>query len=359
MTRPPSPSVLLVGNPEPTHVGGHLLAGARRAGVPMRLCDAREAYEGPAWRRHVAWWARGHRPAKLLEFGRTVVAAARDWPPGILLATGLAPLDRSALDALGELGVVRINFLTDDPWNPAHRAPWFIDALARYDHVFSPRRANLGDLEALTGPAVSYLPFAYNPDEHYPAEALDATERARYDADVAFAGGADEDRVAVMATLANAGLALGLYGGYWDRHVATRAAARGHVDAAGLRKAIAGARVALCLVRRANRDEHAMRTYEVAAMGGCMLVERTTEHEALFGPDGEAVRYFSTPEEAAGRARALLADADERARLSRAVRQLVTAGAHTYADRLATMLARAAGDVHEDRAGHPGTLSRV
>lgn len=359
MTRSPTPSVLLVGNPEPTHIGGHLLAGARRAGVAMRLCDARDAFQGPSWRRHVAWWVRGHRPANLLEFGRTVVAAARARPPGLLLATGLAPLDRRALDAVGELGVVRVNFLTDDPWNPAHRAPWFIDALARYDHVFSPRRANLDDLEALAGPVVSYLPFAYNPDEHYPAGALDAADRGRYDADVAFAGGADADRVDFMTTLADAGLSLGLYGGYWDCHAATRAAARGHVDADGLRKAIAGARVALCLVRRANRDGHAMRTYEVAAMGGCMLVERTADHEALFGPDGEAVRYFSTPAEAAVRARALLADSGERARLARAVRQLVTAGAHTYADRLATMLARAAGDADEDRAGHPGTLSRV
>ena len=49
-----------------------------------------------------------------------------------------------------------------------------------------------------------------------------------------------------------------------------------------------------------------------------MLAEDTAEHRQIFGPDGQAVVYFRTPEDAVVRARALLADDAERARLSAA-----------------------------------------
>jgi spore maturation protein CgeB len=85
-----------------------------------------------------------------------------------------------------------------------------------------------------------------------------------------------------------------------------------------------------------------MRSFEIAALGGCMLAEDTAEHREIFGDDGEAVVYFRTPREAAERARLLLADPAERTRLSEAVRErIVSHGAHTYRDRLVTILGAA------------------
>ena len=43
---------------------------------------------------------------------------------------------------------------------------------------------------------------------------------------------------------------------------------RGQLPIAELPKGISGARIALCLVRRSNRDGHCMRTFEVPAAGG-------------------------------------------------------------------------------------------
>jgi spore maturation protein CgeB len=111
--------------------------------------------------------------------------------------------------------------------------------------------------------------------------------------------------------------------------------------------------------RRANRDDHAMRTYELPAMAACMLVENTPHHRQLFGADGEAVVYFDTIDEAVGRARDLLADEALRTRCRRAVRALITDHPHTYADRLAAMLAVADDTSDETRTRHSRTLSRV
>ncbi|HYN10669.1 MAG TPA: glycosyltransferase [Vicinamibacterales bacterium] len=329
--------LLIVGNPDPVHVGSHLHHAATSLGLDARLCDSREAYAAPAWRQKTDWWVRGHRPSRLGEFSARVLQMVRSFSPDVLITTGLAPVDAPTLKTIGDLGTARLNFLTDDPWNPAHRAPWFFEALKRYDRVFTPRRATVGDLEAHGVPAVSALPFAYAPEQHYP-EPPAAADASRWDADVMIAGGADRDRIEVVAPLIRAGFRVALYGGYWDRFRETREMARGQLDASGLRQATAAARVCLGLVRRANRDGHCMRTYEVPAMGGCFLAEDTADHRALFGRDGEAAVYFVRPADAVDKVAALMRRDDLRRDLARRAHAIVTAGGQTYADRLQSML---------------------
>lgn len=330
--------LLLVGDPGPAQLGGHLVSAARSLGVTVHLCDMRRAYGGGALRRRLSWWLRGRRPARLREFSAMVLDAVRRQQPDVMLATGLAPLDEPTLSAIGREGVRRVNFLTDDPWNPAHRAPWFLAGLGCYDHVWSPRHANLHDLRRTGVRRVDYLPFGYNPDVHRPQAPATDQERHAYDVDLLLAGGADRDRVAFLAPVLDAGFRVALHGGYWHRHAATRPYARGFLDVDGLRKATSAARVSLGLVRRANRDGHSMRTYEVPAMGGCLLAERTSDHERLFGREGEAVLYFQTPAEVIEHVRRLLAHPDDRDRLAQAARIRIEGGRHTYADRLSVIL---------------------
>ena len=75
---------------------------------------------------------------------------------------------------------------------------------------------------------------------------------------------------------------MALYGEFWQRFPATRSLTRGQADAETVRRAILQTKVTLCMVRRANRDGHAMRTFEVPASGGCMLTEDTEEHREIF-----------------------------------------------------------------------------
>ncbi len=332
------PRVLVVGNPDRIHVGAHLVAGARTLGCAVQLCDTSHAFAAPWPVARLNWWLRGHYPSRLRAFSAEVLELCRSWRPAVLLATGLAPLQRETLAAIGKLGVVRLNYLTDDPWNPALRAPWFLRGLAEYDLVCSPRRANLPDLERAGCRQVAYLPFAYNPATHFAEPPATPFEHKRFDCDLLFAGGADSDRLPVALALIRAGFKLALYGGYWDRHPVTQPFAHGHADPATMRKAAGGARVALCLVRRANRDGHVMRSYELPAMGACMLTEDTPEHRELFGAEGEATLYFCTTEMLLEKLRWLLANPAERTRLASAAHSRIVAGANTYADRLRAVL---------------------
>lgn len=348
MSSPHATRLLIVGNPDPVHVGSHFYSAAGLLRIETRLCDSREAFDAPAWRQKTDWWMRGRRPARLPEFSARVLQVVRTFAPDVVLTTGVAPVDASSLKTIGELGAARVNFLTDDPWNSAHRAPWFLDALKRYDHVFTPRAANVADLQTCGVRTVSILPFAFAPEQHFPEPP--SADDASWQSDVMLAGGADRDRVEAVMPFIRAGFRVALYGGYWDRYPETRDAARGLLDAGGLRRATAAARVCLGLVRRANRDGHSMRTYEVPAMGGCLIVEDTADHRALFGADGEAVAYFASPEEAIEKTAALLRREDLRRDLARRAHAIVTTGGHTYADRLRSML-QAVTPAHAWRPG--------
>jgi spore maturation protein CgeB len=81
-----------------------------------------------------------------------------------------------------------------------------------------------------------------------------------------------------------------------------------------------------------------MRSYEVPAMGACMLLEDTPEHRAIFGEDGAAVVYFDSTDGLLDRVRWLLAHEPERRRLAEAAHRLIVDGHNTYADRLTAML---------------------
>jgi hypothetical protein len=269
-------------------------------------------------------------------FGEKVLRVANAFRPTWLLSTGLAPLDASVLVALGRQNVIRYNFLTDDPWNPAHRGKWFLRALPKYDGIFSPRRSNLKDLDELGCPHVEYLPFAYNPLIHFPPLATGAG--VPMPVDVIFIGGADSDRLPYAAAVIEAGFSLALYGGRWNRYRHMRAYYRGFADPPQVRQAIANAKVSLCLVRRANRDGHVMRTFEVPAVGGCILTEHTAEHEDILGPERLATLYFRTPAEMVSKLRWLLDHEHERRRLTEAAHRRIVSGANTYRDRLASML---------------------
>jgi spore maturation protein CgeB len=328
-----TPRILLVGNRTPEHVGAQLEAAAADLRLPVRFVNMQDAFDERRWRQRFNWRFRGRRPNRLEEFSETVVTATREFQPSCLISTGFAPVVSTALRAIGEQGVTRINFLTDDPWNRAQWSPWFVKALTLYDWVFSTRKANVADLRNLGGMEVRYLPFGYAPHLYFKEEPQEPVE-----ADVLFAGGADRDRVPYIDALHKAGFAVALYGGYWERFPETARLVRGIIPASALRQAIVSAKVTLCLVRRANRDGHCMRTFEVPAVGGCMLTEDTAEHREIFGLEGEAVVYFRDTAEMVGKARWLLEHPQERRRLADAAHRLIVQGKNTYQDRLTTML---------------------
>jgi spore maturation protein CgeB len=106
-----------------------------------------------------------------------------------------------------------------------------------------------------------------------------------------------------------------------------------------VRRIASAAKVSLCLVRRANRDQSCMRTFELPAMGACIVAQDTEEHRTFYGPDGEVAHYFSNSDQMIEKVRWLLSNPQIRARTRANAATWVAQNRHTYADRLNAMLA--------------------
>lgn len=327
--------ILIVGYNEPGQMGNYLAAAAESLGVEHRIIDANAAEASNRIVQALYWRFGDRKPRYLHNFGATVVQTCTDFKPNVVITTGVrAPLDRVHLFQLSQLGIKILNYSTDDPWNPVLHASWFISTLPLYDAIFTPRRSNIREFRSCGARAIHYLPFGYDPTVHRP---LPATEKEPA-WDVLFVGGCDEERLPFIAALAKAGLKLSLFGRYWDRNPRTREFWRGVADQGTIRAASADSRLSVCLVRRANRDGHVMRSYEAAAVGGCILAEDTADHRELFGPHDHAVRYFKTIPQLVDQAKILATDPELRNRLAAQLRKRMNNRTDTYADRLKTML---------------------
>lgn len=327
--------LLIIGFNQTSQMGSYLAAAAARLCLNWDILDTARSETGNRLMRALSWRLGDKRPIWLHRFGSQVLASCVATNRNVVITTGRAPLERRYLDRLRQLGISVINYSTDDPWNPAQRAEWFLSALPAYNAVFTTRRANIDDFRRIGVRSVHYLPFAYDPEVHRPWP-KDAPAGAS--SDVLFVGGCDADRLPVICALIDEGIHLALFGGYWDRFSKTRPYWRGIADQDVIRAATTSTRICLCLVRRANRDDHVMRSFEAAAIGGCILAEDTPEHRELFGPDGHSACYFKTSSDMVQQTKRLLADEDARRHLSLRLRQRLEHRNDTYAHRLASIL---------------------
>lgn len=323
--------LLVVGNPATFHVGAHFVRGAQTLGLEVTLVDVNRAYANSAWVRRWDWHIRQRRPTYLEQFGKIVLQASRLFQPDLVLVIGIAPVNKLTVQSLLADGIKCINFVTDDPWSVNHRAEWYLETLPFYTTIFTPRQSNVQDFTDLNCKSVSYLPFAYDPTLHSPVMGQSLNMNSY---DVLYVGGGDKDRLPFAHALINAELQVALVGSYWNKYPSTQPYALGIVSGEQASALTYCAKVNICLVRRANRDGHVMRSFEIPACNGGMVVEDTAEHRAIFGPEYESVLYFDSPQTMLEKVRWLLHHPRERETLKSTLYQRITIGNHTYSDRL-------------------------
>lgn len=360
----------LYGPPSPFFVDGLELL-KREGKCDYELLDEGE-FLGPmrtSLIHKAAYRVLGRRPLTYWALNRALLASARRLLPNLVLIGKGAFVSAGTLRSIKrDTGAKLINYATDDPFNPIVSTSTLREALSTYDLIATTKRAIVDDLKNAGCTNVVYIQFGYKPSVHFPDQPATAEEKTRFASDVVFLGGCDRDRIPFFESLVRAvpGIRLHLYGGYWDRHPGLRDYARGMAVGRDFRLALGGTAVAINLVRRANRDGHVMRTFEIPACGAFMLAERTDEHLELFEEDQEA-GYFGSPDEMIEKVRFFLANQPQRGRIAQAGYRKVLSGRHTYTDRLFQIIDSAAALAPDSvarlaavapRAAHPIPLSR-
>jgi spore maturation protein CgeB len=271
------------------------------------------------------------------QLNRALVETAAAIDPDLILIGKGRWFTPAALEAAKKVsGATLVNWATDDPFNRAVNSREIVKSIPVYDLYVCTKKEIMDDVRRAGCANLAYVRFGYKPGVHFPESPATDGERSRFACDVMFAGGCDAHRAKYFEELIRAmpDVRLHLYGGYWERVHALRPYARGFAVGRDYRLAVGSAKISANLVRRSNRDDHVMRTFEIPACGGFMLTERSTTHEELFSEDKEAA-FFSSPDEFVAKIRDYLARDEDRRRIAAESHRKIMHGGHTYGDRLA------------------------
>lgn len=224
----------------------------------------------------------------------------------------------------------------DDSMNPIHRSRWTEGCMPLFDLWVTTKSFNAepAEVPALGVRRVLFVNNSYCPHDHAPLD-LSEQERSRWAAPVSFVGTFEAARGHDLLALAQAGIAVRVWGNGWqslhDSHANLRIEAR-PVYGDDYRRVVAASDLNLCFLRKGNRDRQTCRSMELPAMGAAMLHEASAEVEGLFAPDREAV-YFADATALVAAARRWLADPPARQDLGRAARQRAVDDGHDHASR--------------------------
>ena len=279
------------------------------------------------------------RPFEWWKFNRNLINQIQEHRPNLVLVTGIFPLTQEVFVTCNSLKIPIVNYLTDSPWSPQNYHEIFQMNLSNYDLILSTKKDLVPDLIMNGCKQVKFLPFAYDPMYHYlPDQSNSNLEGEPNLADVCLVGGADRDRINfVKDFLADYKGSLKLYGAYWDRERILRNFCKGTIFGEEFRQTIYGSKLNLGVVRRANKDGHSMRSYEIPACGGIGIYEDTSEHRDLF-KDYPDYGFFTSPTDLAEKCNWLIQHPVERENMRQLGIQTIMSGSNTYSDRIKTIL---------------------
>lgn len=336
------PELLIIGNISETfHLGSILARAAQQIGVPFAGSDTSWNNYAPSmsylWGR-AFFKLTGKRPLEWWSFNKKTARLVEELKPNLIVVTGIFPLENNFFEISNELGAKIVNYLTDYPWNTQNYCSHFIANLSKYDCIFSTKKEIIPELLNANVKQVCFLPFAFDPILHYQLSSGNRNNEQTLVPDVCLIGGADRERITFIKKFKHKFEGqLGLYGDYWSKDKDLKPFARGKVLGDDFCRTVRNCRVNVGLVRRANKDGHSMRSYEIAACGGVGIYEDTPEHRDLFKgyPD---YGFFTSPEDLAIKCNWLLENPLKTEEMRQLGIEIVVKDSNTYTARLQTIL---------------------
>ena len=233
-------------------------------------------------------------------------------------------ISATTLQTLRTLGSKRLVYYSPDDIVSTHNLSFPLKwSLPWWDVVFTTKTFNVPELAALGVRCPVLVGKAFDAELHKPWH----KERVGADFerfDVVFIGAFEKERCASINALSEAGISIVVYGadkGNWkSRKLHPSIELRNSVFGEDYVGAWHTGKVALCFLRKINRDRITQRTMEIAAIGRPMVAERTDEHDAHFQ---HGLQYFGFHDDAemVAQVKALINDRDLRISMAAAARE--------------------------------------
>lgn len=285
----------------------------------------------------------------LKQINRDMFEAAKQFGPDVVFLYNSPHIFPETIEMLraSSSGVRIVQYANDNPFSRTARSSlWrhFIGSVAKCDINLVFRSANIADFRRAGARNVHLLRAYYIRDQDYRVK-LTPNDR-RFDSDIVFAGHFEEDgRLALVSRILAEGIRLNVFGGGWSviqNAVAVDSPIRAQfpikpVVGDDYRKAISGAKIALCFLSKLNVDTYTRRNFQIPAMGTFMLSEHSDDLATMF-KEGEEAEYFRDSDELIDKVRFYLKNDEARNRIARGGQNRLLKDGHEVGDRMKQLL---------------------
>lgn len=358
--------VLFVGYLGRGQTSGMRCAALRRLGHDVMAVDAGAIWKGAGYltRQLEQSTLRGSR---IDDFNRAVLEATTTHRPALVWAEKQEYFRPETLERVRAGGAAALHYNPDPYFSLAWKQNALADAcLPLYDVLVVTKRYEMEAYRLHCRGRIVYSPLGYDPIGHAPPDARTARSN-----DVVFVGGWEPRRERLLSSARDYTDRVSVWGYGWRIAQGSRAnplralrlgrltpgrrtylgapsrklassigegeGSSGEIFEERYARAVAGSRIALGLVREICPDEHTTRTFEIPAIGGFMLADRTNEHLELF-EEGKEAEYFGSDEEYRDKVRFYLANDEARGCIARAGHQRCISSGYSYDDRIRVAL---------------------
>lgn len=234
---------------------------------------------------------------------------------------------------------ILISCSEDDMYAKHNRSHYYTKSLPFYDVVFTTKVYNLEELKSLGAQRTELFLDSYDEKLHRPI-VLTEEDKKVFGSEVCFVGTFEKERAMSMLHLAENGVAVTVWGNGWANW-------RGKNPNLIIKnrpvyneeyvKAVCGAKINLCFLRKINRDEVTSRSVEIPACGGFILAERTRRHQEFFEEDKEAV-FFSSNDEMLEKTRHYLENYEQRKKIAESGHRRCLESGYSTREQLSQMI---------------------
>jgi spore maturation protein CgeB len=213
-----------------------------------------------------------------------------------------------------------------------------IESLQVYDIVFTWSHGLVESVYKLGAKRVEYLPFAFDEIIHQLVK-ISSDDILKYGHEIVFIGTWDKEREKWLSSLID--FDLGIWGPGWNK-VAVNSKLKKHIvksdkiSADEMSKIYQTSKICLNIMRSQNSESHNMKSFEIPALGGFMMTNRSHEHLKFFR-EGHEIACFEDVAELKSQVLKYLANDEIRSKMLLRARVNVKKK-HTYKDRVKEML---------------------
>jgi spore maturation protein CgeB len=275
---------------------------------------------------------------------RRFVMTVCSFKPDLILVVSGNLISANALQTVrNKTKAALYHFYGEDFFNPLNTTRTLRDASFLYDHLFTTKSFNVSEMARIGLTRVSYIPHGYRPNCDYPVT-IGQVDRHEYGSDLAFVGTWEADRASTLSQLKE--FDLRIWGADWHKagnELRLRNVIQNRVVYCDeMSRVFNASKINLAFLRKANRDRHTSRTFEIPACGGFQLSERTDEVLGFF-EEGREIECFESVDELKDKAHYYLTHETQRQRIASAGKTRVQRCAYSYTDRLQSILEHYSG----------------